>query len=41
MEFVEALIHVVNLSAVIICSASAITLFIMFRNIVIGESVTL
>jgi hypothetical protein len=41
MELVEALIHVVNLSAVIICSALAITLFIMFRNIVIGESVTL
>jgi hypothetical protein len=41
MELVEALIHVVNLSAVIICSAIAITLFIMFRNIVIGESATL
>jgi hypothetical protein len=41
MELVEALIHVVNLSALIICSAIAMTLFIMLRNVVTGRSVTL
>jgi len=41
MELVEALIHVVNISTVIVYPVMAIVLFIIFKNVITGRSATL
>ncbi len=41
MELVEALIHVVNLSAVIVFSVVTIMLLVILGNTVIGRNITL
>jgi hypothetical protein len=41
MELVEALIHVVNISTVIVYPVMAIVLFIIFKNVITGKSATL
>ncbi len=41
MEPVEALIHVVNISTVIVYPVMAIVLFIIFKNVITGRSATL
>jgi hypothetical protein len=41
MELVEALIHVVNLSTVIVFSVLTIILLVILRNIIIGRNIIL
>ena len=41
MELVEALIHVVNISTVIVYPVMAIMLFVIFKNVITGRSATL
>jgi hypothetical protein len=41
MEPVEALIHVVNISTVVVYPVMVIVLFIIFKNVITGRSATL